>query len=62
MNAIKNNREEAMKWWNALTTQEKIFIADKLAPYRYALSLTGREIEKIWMALFGNPSNTTDNG
>ncbi len=43
------DRKEAMKWWNSLSEDDKIWIMMK-AGYetRHASRLTGREIEDLW--------------
>lgn len=61
MKTFKNNREDALKWWSELTTEEKIFITGRIMPDRNAFQLTGKEIEKIYNSPSINPSNTTDN-
>lgn len=45
-----NKREEAMRWWNAMTLANKVKQKNRLAEYarRMAGSLTGREIQKIY--------------
>jgi hypothetical protein len=46
----KNNREKALMWWNEFNYYKKQRIVDEEFGFgkRLHVSLTGREIEKIW--------------
>ena len=49
---MKSNREKALAWWNELKGTEKVVLMNKsnVEAYRTSESLTGSEIEKIWVA------------
>ena len=49
---IETVRDEAIEWWNNLQIIEKSLLAQKYSDYllgRGYTSLTGREIESIWI-------------
>ena len=43
-------REQALKWWNSLTIQEKRSYANILQEGRTPQTLTGREIEFLFLS------------
>lgn len=52
MNALnfhQTNRSEAIEWWNALDMKQKTSLARKHFLDRNMFTLTGKEIEKIFM-------------
>ena len=54
----KQNRTDAMKWWNKLPMFDLDSPCKRMLAGRYyqreQSTLTGREIEKIWRSEFGN--------
>lgn len=61
---MKNAREKAIEWWNKLPIIEKSLLTQKYSDALFGrgyVSLTGREIEAIWVDEIGlyddNPKN-----
>ena len=53
---MKNAREKAIEWWNKLPIIEKSLLAQKYNDVLFGrgyTSLTGREIEAIWVDEIG---------
>jgi hypothetical protein len=53
---MKNAREKAIEWWNKLPIIEKSLLAQKYSDALFGrgyTSLTGREIEAIWVNEIG---------
>ena len=49
---MKNAREKGIEWWNKLPIIEKSLLAQKYSDALFGrgyISLTGREIEAIWV-------------
>lgn len=46
-----NDRESALKWWRGIDYEDQIWLLMKCGyEKRYPESVTGREVESIWMA------------